>query len=78
MELIYGYITGALLVALMSIVDLYHPVLKQREMPFDTRVIFYVTFFLIATLQAPRLIYPCISKLKGIEFRDAIEKALFD
>jgi len=78
MELIYWYVAGAMLVALMSIVDLYHPVLTQRVMPLDTRVIFYITFFLIAVLAAPLLIYPCLNKFKGIEFRDAINKALFE
>jgi len=78
MELIYWYIIGAVLVALMSIIDLYHPVLSKRDMPLDIRVIHYVTFFLLAVITAPLLVYPCISALKGLEFRDAIDKALFE
>lgn len=78
MELIYWYGIGALVVALMSIVDLYHPVLTKREMSSLTRVTFYITFYLIAVLAAPLLVYPCLNKLKGVEFRDAIDKALFE
>ena len=78
MELIYWYAMGATLVAVMSIVDLYHPVLTQRVMSIDTRIIFYVTFFILAILAAPLLIYPCLNKFKGVEFREAINKALFE
>ena len=78
MELIYWYACGAILVAGMAIVDLYHPVLSKRAMSLDTRILFYLTFFVIAVLTAPILIYPCVSKLKGVEFRDSIDKALFE
>lgn len=78
MELIYWYGMLAIVVAAMSLVDLYHPVLTKRKMSKLTRVTFYVTFYLIALLAAPLLIYPCLSKFKGVEFRDAIDKALFD
>ena len=78
MELIYWYAAGSILVALMSTVDLYHPVVAKREMGLDNRFLFYITFFLIAILAAPVLLYPCLSKLKGLEFRDAIDKALFE
>lgn len=78
MELITWYICGAILVAVMAMVDLYHPVLSKREMRADTRVLFYMTFFIIALLTAPLLIYPCVSRLKGVEFRDSIDKALFE
>lgn len=78
MELIYWYAIGAFLVALMSIIDLYHPVLTKRKMGLDSRFLFYITFFLIAVLTAPVLIYPCLNKFKGLEFRDAIDKALFE
>ena len=77
MELIYWYGFCCMVVAGMSLVDLYHPVLSKREMPWDTRLIFYVTFYIIALLAAPLLVYPCLAKLKGVEFRNAIEKALF-
>jgi len=77
MELIEGYIFLALIVAVMSVVDLYHPVLRVRVMPMDTRVIHYVIWFIISFLIAPRLVYPCVSALAGAEFRLSLDKSLF-
>lgn len=78
MELIITwYALGALLVSVMSLIDLYHPVVNMREMSMDIRVLHYITWFFIGMLVAPALIYPCVSSLKGIEFRDALDKALF-
>lgn len=77
MELIYWYAAIALLVACMASVDLVRPVLNARNIPLDTKVIFYIVNFILAFLVAPVIIYPCISKLKGIEFRDSLDKAMF-
>ena len=78
MELIYWYAIGATLIAVMSLIDLYHPVMAKHEMPKDTRVLYYVAWFTIAVLVAPVLVYPCFNPIKGMEFRDALEGALFN
>lgn len=74
------YLFIAAIIAVMSLVDLYHPVLQtqsKEDMSLDVRVLHYLVWFVIAFLTAPALIYPCISKLKGVEFRDSLKKALF-
>lgn len=78
MELIYWYVIGCVIIATMSVVDLYHPVMSKHEMPKDMRIIYYVVWFLIALLVAPVLAYPCFSSVKGIEFRNALEDGLFE
>lgn len=78
MELIYWYAVGATLIAIMSLVDLYHPVMAKHEMSKDTRVLYYMVWFIISVLAAPALLYPCFNQLKGLEFRDALEGALFN
>jgi hypothetical protein len=78
MELIYWYALFACLVGIMSLIDLYHPVISKREMSLDTRVIYYVVWFIISSIIAPVLVYPCVRPIAGIEFRDALNKALFE
>ena len=79
MELILtGYAAMALLVACMATIDLTHPVLSKRVIPWDTKILFYVVNFILAFLVAPAIVYPCLSPLKGVDFRDALDKAMFD
>lgn len=77
MELILIYTALATLVSLMASVDLLRPVLAKREIPLDAKILHYTTFFIIGILVAPGLLYPCLVPLKGLEFRDALDKALF-
>ena len=78
MELILWYAVAATLIAIMSLVDLYHPVMTKHEMSLDTRVLYYAVWFIIALLVAPALLYPCFKAIKGLEFRNALEDALFN
>ena len=78
MELIFYWYAGvALLVAIMSSIDLYHPVISKRELSLDSKILHYITLFLISLLITPLLIYPCLSSIKGVEFRDSLDKSLF-
>ena len=77
MELIFLYALGAVVIAVMSLVDLFHPVLAKHEMSIDVRTLHYMVWFIIALIAAPVLLYPCFSSIKGMEFRDALEGALF-
>ena len=78
MGLISAYFICAAIVALMATVDLYRPVIQKYEMPWDIRALYYFVCITLGTLAAPLLIYPCVSKVKGIEFRDSFEKAVFE
>ena len=74
----YAFI--ATIIAVMSIVDLYHPVMQtqsKEEMSLEIRLLHYLVWFVIAFLTAPALLYPCINKLKGVEFRDGLKRSLF-
>jgi hypothetical protein len=78
MELILIYSIFAVIVAFMACVDLYYPVLNKLDyanIP-GTKNIYYATFFLVSLLVAPFLVYPCLSGMKGVEFRDALYKVL--
>lgn len=77
MELMYWYTVLAALVALMSVIDLYHPVMQKHKMSLDIRILHYVVWYIISLVIAPLLIYPCFRSLAGVEFRDALDKALF-
>ena len=79
MELIILWYAGfALLVALACTVDLFHPVIKANTTLNGTeRFIYYFVLFVLALLKAPLLVYPCVNKFKGLEFRDALSSSLF-
>ena len=79
MELILiWYVVGAFLVALAATVDLFHPVISaNKNLPVTERFIYYFVLFVLALLKAPLLIYPCVNKFRGLEFRDALSSSLF-
>ena len=76
MGIIEGYALVAVLVAVMATVDLYHPVIKTFDMPTDIKLLYYFVCFILALLVAPVLIYPCLSKTKGMEFRHKFGDAI--
>jgi hypothetical protein len=78
MGIIEVYAFLAVLVAVMATVDLYHPVISKFDIPKDIKFLYYFVCFTLAILVAPVLVYPCISKTKGVEFRDKFEEAVFN
>lgn len=78
MGMIEVYAFLAALIAVMATVDLYRPVIQKYEMPLDIRFLYYFVCLTLGFLAAPLLLYPCVSKIKGLEFRDNFEKAVFE
>ena len=78
MELIKVYSFLAILVAAMATIDLYRPVIQKFDMSLDLRSLYYLVCFILSILVAPVLVYPCISKIAGLEFRNAFEDTVFD
>ena len=76
----YLYIGFCLTTALTAVYELLMPVLRQRKYEnkkTDNVSAIYIAFFFVTILAAPLAFIACVSPIKGIQFREYLEKGLF-
>lgn len=80
MELLLAYVLFALTTSLTSLYELVSPVLARRrneELPTMSVPLLYATFFVIHTLNAPKVFLSCISPKHGDAFRKGLYEGLY-
>lgn len=78
MEYFFAYVIIAAILSSAATFDFAHPLIAQRAMPTDIRVLYYIVFFLVTMLVAPVVIPIMLSKEAGTKFRNRLDTVLFE
>lgn len=80
MEFILAYVLFAVTTSLTSLYELVSPVLAKRRqegLPTMSVPLLYLTFFVVNTINAPKVFLSCISPAHGELFRKGLYTGLY-
>lgn len=80
MEFILAYVLFAVTTSLTSLYELVSPVLAKRRqegLPTMSVPLLYLTFFVVNTINAPKVFLSCISPAQGDLFRKGLYTGLY-
>lgn len=80
MEFVLAYVLFAVTTSLTSLYELVSPVLAKRRqegLPTMSVPLLYLTFFVVNTINAPKVFLSCISPAQGDLFRKGLYTGLY-